>query len=128
MVKKFSDNSTWPMRALQMWLILIAAADNEQILTYGLLAQKLGYQSGIILTQMLKHIMYFCRQNGLPPLTILVVNQDTGLPGDGLVEADFNAGRELVFNLDWFSIVPPSPEELAEAYQKGTAQDSDLQP
>ena len=60
--------------------------------------------------------MFYCQQNEIPPLTILVVNQNTGLPGEGLTGADLNADREAVFNFDWYSIVPPTPEEFKEAY------------
>ncbi|RJP68895.1 MAG: hypothetical protein C4532_11915 [Candidatus Abyssobacteria bacterium SURF_17] len=117
MFREFADNPTRPLRALQIWQILIAAADNRQILTYNLLAKKIGYKGAGTLAQTLGHIMYYCQHNGLPPLTVLVVNEDTGLPGEGLLEADLNADRELVFRFNWYSIVPPTPEELEEAYK-----------
>lgn len=119
MVRQFSDEPILPMRALQIWQILISAARNRQILTYGILASMLGYGGAGVLAQPLGHIMYYCQQNELPPLTILVVNQDTGLPGEGLTGADLNADRESVFRYDWYSIIPPTPEELREAYTHG---------
>ncbi len=119
MVRRFSDESTRPMRALQIWQILIGAARDRQILTYGMLANMLGYGGAGVLAQPLGHIMYYCQENDLPPLTILVVNKDTGLPGEGLTGADLNADRESVFRYDWHSIIPPSPEDFRIAYARG---------
>ena len=116
MVKFFKDNPTNATRALQIWQILIAKANNRQTLTYGVLAQMLGFRGAGILARMLGHIMHYCQQNGFPPLTVLVVNKDTGLPGKGLIEANLNADRETVFQFDWFGIFPPTPEELSDAY------------
>jgi hypothetical protein len=84
-----------------------------------MLANMLGYESAGVLSQPLGHIMYYCQQNDLPPLTILVVNQDTGLPGEGLTGVKLNADRESVFRFDWYSIIPPTPGELSEAYNRG---------
>ncbi len=125
MVNKFSDNPTHPLRALQIWQILIGTAKNRQILTYGILADMLGYKGAGVFAQPLGHIMYYCQQNELPPLTIIVVNQDTGIPGTGLTGADLSADRESVFRFDWYGLVPPTPEDLKMAYQKGEAQQND---
>jgi hypothetical protein len=116
MSKIFDDYPSRPYRALQVWLILIGAAKNRQILTYGMVADMLGYDGAGTLAHTLGHIMFYCQQNELPPLTILVVNQDTGLPGEGLTGADLNADSEVVFNFDWYSIIPPTPDELKHAY------------
>src|SRR4030042_598401 len=110
MMRKFSESPTWPMRALQIWQVLIGAAYHRQLLTYGMLAKMLGHQGARTLTQPLGHIMFYCRENGLPPLTILVVNQDTGCPGEGFTGAEANADREAVFQFNWYDIVPPTPE------------------
>lgn len=53
---------------------------------------------------------------------MLVVNQETGLPGDGLLSSDdLHAAREKVFNYEWFALVPPTVEELRLAQAKGKA-------
>lgn len=85
-------------------------------MTYGHLARLLGFERAGTLAHILGHIMHYCIQNDLPPLTVLVVNQETGLPGEGLTGADLNADREIAFNFNWFGLVPPSPRELADAY------------
>jgi putative restriction endonuclease len=118
MPELYEDQSTYATRATQIWQILVCKASNRKTLTYGQLAELIGFKGAGTLAHFLGHIMYYCLQNGLPPLTVLVVNQETGLPGEGLIEANLNADRERVFRFNWFGIVPPTPEELEEAYEK----------
>ena len=120
MVRRFEEESTQPNRALQIWQILIEMAANRQITTYNALAQMLGYQgAGQFMTGFLDPIMRYCQANGLPPLTVLVVNQETGRPGAGLAAAlqdtDQDRERERVFNYRRFHIFPPTPQDFAEA-------------
>lgn len=115
--KHFDDHATHASRSLQIWQILIAYAHHRRTLTYGQLAKILGFQGAGTLAPILGHLMYFCQQRRLPPLTVIVVNQETGLPGNGLVGADLNADREKVFDYNWFGLYPPSPEEFKQAKQ-----------
>ena len=62
------------------WQVLAAAADNRRVLTYSLLADAIGMGPGT-LSQVLGCIMHLCQQRGSPPLTVLVMNKETGLPG-----------------------------------------------
>jgi alkylated DNA nucleotide flippase Atl1 len=118
MIKLFSDTPTLEARAVQIWQILTGMAYNRQTTTYGEIADILGYEGAGVLGRQLGHIMFFCAQNKLPPLTVLVVNGDTGLPGEGLeTKKDLHRERENVFNYDWFSIYPPIASEFAEAYE-----------
>jgi hypothetical protein len=119
MHRRFSQNPTRPERAVQIWLILISAAHNRQALTYRLLADMLNYKGAGVFADTLGHIMFFCREERLPPLSVLVVNQETGLPGEGLTDTDLNADRESVFDFDWYDVVPPTSQELAAAYARG---------
>jgi len=118
MAKFYSQDPTHATRASQIWQILVCKASNRQTLTYGQLADLLGFEGAGTLAHFLGHIMYYCIQNDIPPLTVLVVNQDTGLPGEGLINADLNADRERVFSFDWFGLVPPTPEKFSAAYKK----------
>ena len=109
------------IRAQQVWQYLIGKAYNRQTIRYGDLAQRLGYEGPRPLNPILGHIMFFCQQNELPPLTILVVSKD-GTPGEGFTDTDpndFHRRREDVFNYDWYGIVPPTIEELGKAWEKG---------
>jgi len=111
-------------RALQAYQILIGAASNRQIYTYALLAEKMGMPNGQrMLSQTLGHLMFWCKQNDLPSLTSLVVQKTTGLPGVGLTEPDdVNRERELVYDYQWYSIVPPTADELGDAYAAAHAE------
>jgi putative restriction endonuclease len=118
MARRFSNIATRPARAAQIWQILVAKAHNRQTLTYGDLAELLDYDGAGVFAHILGHIFSYCAQNNLPPLTVLVVNQETGLPGFNTA-MDLNAAREEVYRFDWFDIVPPSMNKLEKAFQDG---------
>lgn len=69
--------------------------------------------------QFLAPILYFCLENGLPPLTVLVVNEESGQPGDGFGIQDPNLAREQVFDYPWHDYAPPTEHELKESYERG---------
>ena len=122
MVQKFDDKRSRPYRALQVWQILISKAANRQIATYEELEEALGYKGAGVFAQTLGHIMYYCDQNDLPPLTALVVKKYKGIPGTGLTTPkDLDVQREEVFRYKWFRDIPPTPEELKNAYDRGEA-------
>ena len=53
------------------------------------------------MSSFLDPIMRYCERHGYPPLTVLVVNQESGLPGDGLTTLEeTNADRERVYRFD----------------------------
>jgi hypothetical protein len=110
---------TRAQRAQLAWQVLVAAAHNRQVLTYTIVAERIGMGAGT-LAEVLGCIMYYCRQQSLPPLTVLVVKQDTGLPGEGLrTLEDLARDREAVFNTEWFKRMPPTEVELETALQVG---------
>ncbi|HZU39078.1 MAG TPA: hypothetical protein VFA18_24345, partial [Gemmataceae bacterium] len=86
--------------------VLTGAAHNRQSLTYTLLADRIGMGAGT-LSGSLDLVMRYCHRNELPPLTVLVVNQETGLPGAGLSTLEeVNRDRERVFNYPWAKRFP----------------------
>ena len=94
-------------RAMQVWQILVGAAHNRQSLTYGQVADYLEFEGAGVLAQILGQIMKYCDAKGLPPLTCLVVNQETGIPGAGLsTVADLPRDREAVFKTNWYALMP----------------------
>ncbi|VVC83824.1 hypothetical protein [Sideroxydans sp. CL21] len=94
-------------RAMQVWQILIAAAHNRQSLTYTHVANHLEFEGAGVLSQILDRIMRYCDTNELPPLTCIVVNQETGIPGSGLSTVqDLPRDREAVYNKNWFALYP----------------------
>ncbi|AVF65899.1 MULTISPECIES: hypothetical protein [Vibrio] len=117
MIKYFSNHTSLENRALQIWQILIGFAYERKITTYGEVAEILGYKGAGTMDRQLGHILHFCAQNKLPPLSVLVVNAETGLPGDGFETiGDLHKAREKVFNYDWFDVIPPTPEQFAKAW------------
>jgi hypothetical protein len=100
-------------RASQIWSLLISAARERKTYTYGDIADILGFGGAGVMAQILGCIMWFCEENKLPPLTVLVVNQETGLPGEGLTTLEeVNKDREAVFNFNWFGIDPPQNDDF----------------
>lgn len=119
MPRRFSEDSHYRTRALQAYQILIGAASSRQILTYGILSERMGDYGGgrgDILSHPLGCVMRWCEANGLPALTCLVVDGQTGLPSSGLTTVsgnEFAAEQERVFGTKWMEIFPPTLDELA---------------
>jgi hypothetical protein len=114
-VRYFSQDSSLPSRALQVYLILIGAAHRRQTFTYGFLADHIEFDGAAALENRLETIAKWCVANQLPALTAIVVNKKSGTPEDGLGlgSAPLPAEHQKVFNFDWYSIYPPTAEELA---------------
>ena len=113
MVTRFNPSSEQSARALQAYQILISSAMNRQTHTYKSLSE-LMYRKPAqgVLADILGHIAYYCNDNDLPPLTVLVVNEKTGLPGSGIpIDEGLNATRERVFKCDWYDLYPPTVQE-----------------
>ncbi len=107
-----------PERATQVWSLLAFAARNRQTLTYELVG-KLTSMHPAGVGAVLEPVQSYCLLNGLPPLSALVVNKATGLPGTGFIAAQ-EVPREFmrVFEHDWLSVGCPSPEALADAVRQ----------
>jgi len=86
-------NMTTYERALQIYQILIGAAHDRRILTYEMVGKHIGVpQQG--LANHLEHIMRYCQRESLPPLTCLVVQKGSGIPGPGLTTVTEPRQRE----------------------------------
>ena len=107
-------------RSHQLWSVLAFAAFNRQILSYALVGRLVGLPAAAVGRDLFP-IQYFCHQRGLPPLTVLVVNQITGLPGDGLAVENFAKSIQEVFEFDWLAYnapgrdVGPKAEDFEQA-------------
>ena len=97
MLEYFDNHPHISHRAVQIWQILMGKAHNRQTLTYGMLAKLLGYGGAGMLGGHLEPVALYCRQNDLPPLTALVVEQSMGVPSVDLTGNDPNVDREDVF-------------------------------
>jgi hypothetical protein len=101
-----------PATALRIYLILICCAARGETVTYEDLAQRAHLQDKGLLTPPLDLVAGWCKANGLPALTLLVVETVTGKPPAGVEAA---AEQERVGEYDWFAIFPPSVAELTPA-------------
>jgi hypothetical protein len=102
-------------RAAQIWSVLAWAATNRQVLTYVILGRLIGVPA-FGLGNLLEPVQSYCLVKGLPPLTILVVSEDTGLPSSGFTAAeDIPKAQLSVFQHDWLETSAPTPEDLAAA-------------
>ena len=80
---RFDQLSSAPARALQIYLVLIGCAANQQTITYTKLAERLGLLTPTWLFPPLSHLAEWCLHEGLAPLTSLAIAEDTGMPGPG---------------------------------------------
>ena len=122
MVNRFNPHTSHAARAIQVWQILVAKAMNRQTITYEQLSTLMyGKSAAGVLGNILGHVANYCNDNDLPPLTVIVVNSVTGLPGELIPVQSFelNAKREAVYNCDWYDIYPPSEHELNSAFHPG---------
>jgi hypothetical protein len=104
-------------RACQIWAVLAWAAKNRQILTYGYLSKLIGVPTAG-LGQLLEPIQSYCLLSEIPPLTVLVVQQDSGLPGSGFTGAsasELARAQMEVFGFDWLEHGNPQPDKLESA-------------
>jgi hypothetical protein len=120
MPKRFNPTSNHPFRAVQAWQILIGLAMNRQTTTYDLLALKMYRRKAQgVLAHVLGHIAFYCRANRLPDLNCIVVGAQRGTAGSGIPRSrgTLDQERERVYRYDWYGLLAPTAEELAEAYQ-----------
>ena len=109
-------------RAQQLWSILVLAARNRQILTYEIVGQACGVPAPSI-GDFLRPIQQFCSENGLPPLTSIIVNKNSGIPGEGFIAAENVPLVQIqTFSKNWLEERAPSAEQLAEAYSRAPDQ------
>lgn len=102
-------------RAWQAWPVLTIAASNRQLLTYELLGKHTGMHAAG-LGEVLERIQSFCLLNRLPPLSAIVVNKSSGLPGTGFIAAtDVPKALMQVFSYDWGMTPCPTPDQLEQA-------------
>jgi hypothetical protein len=104
-------------RASQIWSVLAWCARHRQNMTYGELAQATGAFTGG-LGQLLEPIQSYCLLENLPPLTVLVVRQETGLPGPGFTGTTADAlasAQAKVFEFNWLDHGNPGEDKLEAA-------------
>ena len=106
-----SEMSTYE-RAIQIYQVLISAAHSRQVLNYQILGRKIGVPARG-LAHHLGYLMRYCDRHELPPITVLVVQKDSGKPGEGFTtHEDLHRDRERVFAHDWYRMKPLTVADL----------------
>jgi hypothetical protein len=109
--------------AVQVWQVLVSAAYYRQTLTYTLLAERIGLDSGG-LTQALGTVSRYCSLKQLPPLPVLVVRSDAGTPAADLTwTTDVDFAREAVYSTEWYKMKPPSANDFALVENMGVGEE-----
>ena len=101
-------------RAVQIWPLLVWVAKSQQLITYGDIAKMTGMLAVGVGPQPLKVIKNYCERKDYPPLTAVVVNDKTGVPGHGLglsPEASCKALRK-VFKYPYIKKGAPNKEDF----------------
>jgi hypothetical protein len=115
-------------RAAQLWSLLVLAARNQQILSYTAVEHLTGMDKRGIGKYGLGPIFWYCRAHKLPWLTVLVVEEGTGLPGKGFMgeakkefgdDANIFQLQSRVFAYDWFKRRAPKQEDFEGAIATG---------
>ena len=120
-IKRFSKGDRVWVQAQHIWLILTAKImmekdDNDKkivTITYGELAERMGYtkQAGRTLARALGIVGKYCEANDIPTINSIVVNQETGLPGDHVVTRKgytYKQEQKACMKQDWFSLRVPT--------------------
>jgi putative restriction endonuclease len=90
-------------RAAKAWPVLSDIARKRALITYKQLGDDIGVHHRAI-RYVLDLIQTHCLENHLPPMTILVVNGDSGRPGDGFIAwdaDDIDSGLRKVYARNW---------------------------
>ena len=126
--RRFRRGDPRYVQAQRVWLILTAhimmegrwrrrqdrkPRRKELLMTYGDLAQRMGMdrKAGVTLVIPLGIVGEYCRMNDLPTLNSIVVNQDTGVPGDHVLVRDgktYGEEQREVMRMNWFAYRVPT--------------------
>jgi hypothetical protein len=109
---------TLEQRAQQFWSLLAFAAGEQKVVSYSMLSHMMEFPE--MAGSVLHYIYCFCRQHQLPHLNLIVIDPDTGRPGDECLCGirDLSAQQARVFVYDWLNHPVPSEEMFQEAMAK----------
>ena len=108
---------TEPAWGLRAYLVLMGCAADRQTVSYDDLARRINRGGPNLLARPLDLITRWCQQHSVPAIASLVVEQGTGLPAPGfsaVSKDEIPREQERVWEFDWYGILPPTIEELAE--------------
>ena len=102
-------------RALQIWSVLVLSASSQRILSYKTLAKLTGLAiQGF--AEPLGRVAQYCKSEGVPPLTVIVVTEETGMPGEGYPHHNeplqIFEDQARVFVFDWLGREAPPADKF----------------
>src|SRR4051812_34014517 len=109
-MRTFNPHAAQTARSVQAWQILVGKAMNRQTITYeDLSVLMFGKPAAGVLDKTLGNVAYYCKEHGLPILTLIVVGKRRGTPGHDIpIDATiFDAEREKVYDkkkCDWYNV------------------------
>lgn len=98
-----AGRKNWTHAAGQIWPNLVEAGRHRNLTTYTALADIIG-TNALSVGYALGPIQTYCLESRLAPLTVVVVNKASGVPGDGFIAwgaDDLETARDLVQQQNW---------------------------
>jgi putative restriction endonuclease len=93
--------SNYEFSASKAWEILGSLAQRKKCITYGELGEAIGVHWRQV-NHVLGLLQDYCIDNDFPPITILVVNKATGVPGTGFIATEnLPEGKNEVQQYPW---------------------------
>ena len=136
---RFAKGQTIYDQAMHMWQVLVPwvtwrmvdAPLAPGLLGYGRLAEEMGRGrgEGRLLSRPLDAIRDLCRENGLPALSIVVVNREKGIAGGNAttsVHSHFAEEVKAVLAEDWRPYRVPTEEQFRAAHEAGSKQTKEV--
>jgi len=114
-------------RAAQLWPLLITSARNQKLLSYDTVRHSTGLATPAIGPIGLGPIFYYCVEEDLPWLTSIVIQEGSGIPGNGFMDqaretygpdVNIHQLQSRVFVYDWFKRPAPTPDDFERAANK----------
>ncbi len=104
-----------PDRSSTLQDALVGLAYNRQTITYEDMSDLMDYGNARTVSIALDPVLRYCQENGLRPLTALVVSKYSGVPGGGFTRQypDVPRVQQKVYACDWHAIYPPTANEFA---------------
>jgi hypothetical protein len=108
-------------RSSQVWSVLVMAARTQHVVSYDMLARMTGI-ARFGFAHILGNIYHYCEQQGMPPLTAIVIDEKSGKPAaDVFQSVDVPSAHARVFVFDWISHDVPSVQDFERARETAEA-------